>query len=104
MRAASSNITFLKTQLKRNSVWRPRQKFYFFQTANQAENRCGDGEKLLLFFKRPKRRGVSTANDFYFFFKQEKRLKTEHFKSKNRKFSDPEKVRKKDHFRRKPVF
>ena len=58
MRAASSNITFFKTQLKRNSVWRPRQKFYFFQTANQAENRCGDREKLLLFFKRQKRRGI----------------------------------------------
>ena len=104
MRAASSNITFLKTQLKRNSVWRPRQKFYFFQTANQAENRCGDGEKLLLFFQTSKASTRLSLSSFLLFFKDEKRLKTDFSKAKNRKFSDPKKVRKKDHFGQKPVF
>ena len=89
MRAASSNITFFKTQLKRNSVWRPRQKFYFFQTANQAENRCGDREKLLLFFKRQKRRGDNGSVHFYFFSIEKKvkkqtflRPKTENFQTR----------------------
>ena len=94
MRAASSNITIFKTQLKRNSVWRPRQKFYFFQTANKAEIRCGDGEKLLLFYQTQKATRRFYAEWFLLFFKQAKRQKIDFFKAENQKFSNPKKVRK----------
>ena len=96
MRAAFSNITFFKTQLKRNSVWRPRQKFYFFQTANQAESRCGDGEKLLLFYKNKKRRGVFKAIYFYFFSNKKNvkkstfpRPKTKNFQTQKKSLKRP---------------